>query len=167
MGPVSRLDACLSSENNSTDALGEMYGGSDRVVDSCLEEVVDALRRPGTLPHVLCIVRCWFADMAKLRTALQCMKQIPTLLVWGDRDCTISLSCAANLKRKLRGSKLIVLAGGHSVFQETPEECNRIMLDWLGRQLLSISRQRNLPRVASGIRRTRGTPAMRPLSPRN
>jgi hypothetical protein len=72
----------------------------------------DSLRSPGILPHVLCIICCWFADMAKLKTALRHVKQIPTLLVWGDRDCTISLSSALNLKRKLRASELIVLARG-------------------------------------------------------
>jgi pimeloyl-ACP methyl ester carboxylesterase len=148
-------------------ALGEMYGGSDRVVDSCLREVVNGLRSPGTLPHILRIIRCWFADMAKLNTALHRVKQIPTLLVWGDRDCTISLSSAANLKRKLRASELIVLAGGHSVFEETPEESNRIMLEWLGRHSSSTPRRRGPPRAASGAGRTRGTAAVRRLSPGN
>jgi 4,5:9,10-diseco-3-hydroxy-5,9,17-trioxoandrosta-1(10),2-diene-4-oate hydrolase len=149
-------------------ALGEMYGGSDRVVDSCLRDVVDGLRSPGTLPHVLCIIRCWFADMAKLKTALHRVKQIPTLLVWGDRDCTISLSSAANLKRKLRASELIVLpGGGHSVFEETPEESNRIMLEWLGRQTLSTPRLRDLPRASSVARKTRNAAATRRLSPEN
>lgn len=145
-------------------ALGEMYGGSDRIVDSCLREVVASLRSPGTLPHVLCIIRCWFADMAKLKTALHRMKQIPTLLVWGERDCTISLSSAANLKRKLRASELIVLAGGgHSVFEETPEESNRIMLEWIRRHSSSTPRRRDVPRTASGAR-IRGTGTLRGLS---
>jgi hypothetical protein len=101
-----------------------MYGGPDRVVDSCLREVVDGLRSPGTLPHVLCIIRCWFADMAKLKTALHRVKRTPTLLVWGDRDCTISLSSAVNLKRKLRASELIVLpSGGHSVRRSRTASC--------------------------------------------
>ncbi len=145
-------------------ALADMYGGSDRVVDSCLQEMVDVLRSPGTLPHVLCILRCWFADMGKLKTALCRVKRIPTLLVWGDRDCTVSMSSAIKLKRKLRGSELIVVpGGGHSVFEEKPEESNRIMLEWLGRH--STSRLRD--RAASGARRTRGTVAMRRLSPGN
>jgi pimeloyl-ACP methyl ester carboxylesterase len=149
-------------------ALGEIYGGPDRVVDRCLQEIVDCLRSPGTLRHVLCIIRCWFPEMAKLRTALHRVKRIPTLLVWGDRDCTVSLSSAIKLKRKLRASELIVLpGGGHSVFEETPEESNRIMLEWLGRRSLSTPRLRNLPRAASLTRRTRGTAAMRRLSPGN
>ena len=147
-------------------ALAELYGGADRVVDRCLQEVAEGLRNPGTLRHVLCIIRCWFAERAKLRSALRRVKQIPTLLVWGDRDCTVSLSSAAKLKRKLRGSELIVLpGGGHSVFEETPDESNRIMLEWLGRHSLSTPRLRGLLRTASVARRTRGTAGMRRLSP--
>jgi 4,5:9,10-diseco-3-hydroxy-5,9,17-trioxoandrosta-1(10),2-diene-4-oate hydrolase len=147
-------------------ALEGVYGGPGRVVDRCLQEVVVGLRSPGTLRHVLCIVRCWFAERAKLRSALRRVKRIPTLLVWGDRDCTVSLSSAVKLKRKLRGSELIVLpGGGHSVFEETPEESNRIVLEWLGRNPLSTPRLCGLPRAASDTRRTKGNAAMRRLSP--
>jgi 4,5:9,10-diseco-3-hydroxy-5,9,17-trioxoandrosta-1(10),2-diene-4-oate hydrolase len=130
-------------------ALGEMYGGSDQVADSSLHEIVEGLRSPCTLHHVLSVIHCWFAEMAKLRNALSRVKRIPTLLVWGDRDCTVSLSSAIKLKRKLRGAKLIVLpGGGHSVFEETPEVANRIMLEWLGRHSSSNPRLRKLPRTA-------------------
>ena len=147
-------------------ALGEMYGGTHRVVDRCLREIVEGLRCPGTLRHVLCVIRCWFAEMAKLKAALRRVKRIPTLLVWGDCDCTVSLSSAIKLNRRLRTSELIVVpGGGHTVFEETPEESNRIMLDWLGRDSMSTRRVRGLPRAASIARRTRGAAAMRRLSP--
>ena len=146
-------------------ALGEVYGGPDRIVDRCLQEVVDGLRSPGTLRHVLCTIRCWFAERVKLRYALRRVKRIPTLLVWGDRDCTVSLRSAIKLKRKLRGSELIVLSGGgHTVFEETPEESNRIVLDWLSRHPLSTSRLRDLPRPASVAGRTKSSAATRRLS---
>ena len=152
-------------------ALGELYGGRDRVVDSCLQEIADGLRSPNALRHVLCIVRCWFTERAKLKAALRRVKRIPTLLVWGDRDYTVSLSSGVKLKRRLHGSELIVVpGGGHSVFEETPEESNRIMVEWLGRHSSSTPRQceprlRELPRAASVARRSRSTGAMRRLSP--
>jgi 4,5:9,10-diseco-3-hydroxy-5,9,17-trioxoandrosta-1(10),2-diene-4-oate hydrolase len=146
-------------------ALGQIYGGRERVLDSCLQEIVDGLRSPGTLRHVLCTIRCWFAERAKLKMALRRVKRIPTLLVWGDLDCTVSLSSARQLKRKLRGSELIVLpGGGHAVFEEAPEESNRIVLEWLGRHPLSAPRLRKLPRAAYLPRRTRGAAALRNLS---
>jgi pimeloyl-ACP methyl ester carboxylesterase len=147
-------------------ALGQIYGGADRVVDSCLREVVDGLRRPGTLHHVLRIVRGWSAERAKLRTALRRVRRIPTLLVWGDQDCTVSLSSAVKLNRKLRGSELIVLPGrGHAAFEEAPEEANRIMLGWLDRLASSKLKPRDERRAASIAGRTRDTAAMRRFSP--
>jgi pimeloyl-ACP methyl ester carboxylesterase len=147
-------------------ALGAMYGGPERVVDRSLQEIVYSLRSPDTLCHVLRTIRCWFAERAKLRTALRRVQRIPTLLVWGDHDCTVSLKSAVKLHRKLHGSELIVLPGvGHSVFEEVPEESNRIMIDWLDRHSIPIPRLPDLPRASQVSRRTRGTAAMRRLSP--
>jgi pimeloyl-ACP methyl ester carboxylesterase len=119
-------------------AVGQMYGGPDRILDSCLQEIVDGLRCPGTLAHVLSIIHCWFAEMATLKAALRRVARIPTLLVWGDHDCTVSLASGIRLHHKLRASELFVLPGGHSVFEEAPEQSNRIMLEWLGRHLLPV-----------------------------
>ncbi len=132
-------------------ALGEVYGGSDRVLDSCLHEVVDGLRNRDTLHHVLCILRGWFTERSKLKAALGRVKRIPILLVWGERDCTVSLSSAIKLNRKLKGSELIVLpGGGHAVFEETPEQVNQIVLAWLGSHPLSHPRSRSTVRTVSG-----------------
>ena len=144
-------------------ALGEMYGGSDRVVDSCLQEIVDGLRNRYTLRHVLCILSSWFSERAKLKAALGRVKGIPALLVWGDRDCTVEPSSAIQLKRKLSGSELIVVpGGGHAVFEEMPEQANRIVLEWLSRHPLPAP-QRHMPQAVA--RRSRKTAALRSLSP--
>jgi pimeloyl-ACP methyl ester carboxylesterase len=147
-------------------ALGSMYGGPDRVLDRCLQEIVVGLRNPATLRHVLRVVRCWCAEMVKLEAAIRRVRRFPVLLVWGDLDCTVSLSSAMQLKRKLRASELIVLPGcGHSVFEENPEESNRIMLEWLGRDALSASHLRIAQRAPSVAKRTSRSAAMRHLSP--
>jgi 4,5:9,10-diseco-3-hydroxy-5,9,17-trioxoandrosta-1(10),2-diene-4-oate hydrolase len=146
-------------------ALGPMYGSPDRVVDRCLKEIVAGLRNPDTLRYVLRIIRCWCAEMVKLEAAIRRVKRLPILLVWGDRDCTVSLGSAIQLKRKLRASELIVLPGyGHSVFEENPEESNRIMLEWLGRDSLSTPRLSNAQRALSVDIRINRTAATRRLS---
>ncbi|HMG85143.1 MAG TPA: alpha/beta hydrolase [Terracidiphilus sp.] len=147
-------------------ALGSMYGGPDRVLDRCLQEIVVSLRNPATLRHVLCIIRCWCAEMVKLEGAIRRLKRFPILLVWGDCDCTVSLSSAIQLRRKLRASKLIVLPGcGHGVFEENPDESNRIMLEWLGRDSLPTRRRSTAQRAPSVAIRVSRTTATRRLSP--
>lgn len=145
-------------------ALGGMYGGADRVPDRCLREITAGLRSSATLRHVLRVIRCWCAEMVKLEAALRRVRRIPTLLIWGDRDCTVSPSSAIHLKRRLRASELVIVpGGGHSVFLETAELSNRIMLEWLGRHP-STPPLRDLPRAASVARRTIPLTPSRPLS---
>ncbi len=139
-------------------ALGKMHGGPDRVIDKCLQDYNEVLRNSGSVHHVLSILRCWFAERARLRRALSRVAQIPTLLVWGDGDCTMSLSSGIRLHRRLRASELVVVPDrGHSVFEEAPEEANRIMLEWLGRHPLPATLPAPLPAApaASTPRRRR------------
>ncbi len=116
-------------------ALARMYGDPARIAEGYLERHTDGLRIPGTMQHILAIVDCWFADMAKLEATLLRIAQVPTLLVWGDRDPAVDPASAAPLHSILRQSELrIVPTGGHILFEELPEESNRIMLDWLRRR---------------------------------
>jgi alpha-beta hydrolase superfamily lysophospholipase len=118
----------------------------------------------------MAIVRGWFADMAQLEKALSRVPEVPTLLVWGDRDRAVSLDSGWQLKQRLRGSEMVVVPGaGHVVFEEMPEEANRIMVDWLLRGSAATSRaiaparhQRKAPRAG----RTTAAVATRRLSPR-
>jgi pimeloyl-ACP methyl ester carboxylesterase len=117
-------------------ALADIHGGPDRILDSCLQEYVEVLRNSGSLNRVLAIIRGWFGEMARLKRALPRLvrAQIPTLLVWGDSDFSVSLTSGIRLHRKLPASELVVVpGGGHSVFEVNPEASNRIMLDWLSR----------------------------------
>jgi len=118
-------------------ALGKLYGGPDRVVDNCLQQYTQVLRDASSVQHVISILRHWFADRGRLRRALRRLARVPTLLVWGDADYTMSLKSGLRLHRRLRASEMVVLPGqGHSVFEDAPEEANRIMLDWLARHPL-------------------------------
>jgi pimeloyl-ACP methyl ester carboxylesterase len=119
--------------------LGRMYGDPSRIVDGSLEGYMEGMRVPGTLPHILAIVRGWFRDIAALKTALPRVTA-PTLLIWGDKDRAVDPASAVELQRRLRQCELqVVRGGGHIVFEELPEEANRLMLDWLLRDLASNS----------------------------
>ncbi len=82
-------------------ALGRMYGDRSRVTLDALEGYTEGLTIPGTVDHVLGIVRRWSADMKILRSALSGLVEKPTLLIWGDRDRAVSLDSARVLQHKL------------------------------------------------------------------
>lgn len=139
-------------------ALSKLYDGSKSRLDRCLSEMVACLRSPGTLRHVLCILRCWFAEMAKLGFAIRRIRRTPILFVWGDSDVTVSLRSGVKLHRKLRASELKVVRGaGHSVFEEMPAESNEIVLEWLARHPISpdpaAHRRRQTAVRAANVRR--------------
>jgi pimeloyl-ACP methyl ester carboxylesterase len=118
-------------------ALSRMYGNPARVTREALDGYTAGLRIPGTIDHVLSIVRGWSTDMKKLRECLVFLSEKPVLLVWGDRDRAVGLASATKLKKKLRRSNLIILPGvGHIPFEEMPEACNHVMKDWLSAPLV-------------------------------
>lgn len=146
-------------------ALGPMYGGTDRVDDRCLQEIVAGLRNPAVLRHVLCVIHSWYNEMIKLKAAIRRAKRTPILLVWGAQDHTVSLGSGIKLNRKLRASQLIVIPGcGHAVFEENPEDANRLMLEWLGRDFQPPPRQRKLQRSSSVAARPNRTAPVQYLS---
>jgi 4,5:9,10-diseco-3-hydroxy-5,9,17-trioxoandrosta-1(10),2-diene-4-oate hydrolase len=113
-------------------ALSRMYGDPSRVTDDALEGYTTGLHVPGTIDHVLQIIRRWSADMGLLRSVLSKLAGKPTLLIWGDRDRAVGLSSGRQLQRILPLSSLIVIPGaGHIPFEEQPDVCNRAMRDWL------------------------------------
>jgi pimeloyl-ACP methyl ester carboxylesterase len=115
-------------------ALRRMYGDPKRATYDVLENYTEGLRVPGTMLHVLEIVRGWFTEMEKLAAALPCVSGTPVLLLWGDRDGAVDPASAVELQRILPQAELRLVHGaGHVVFEEMPDEANRIMLDWLRR----------------------------------
>ncbi len=114
--------------------LGRMYGNPKRVVVETLDGYVAGGRIPGTIDHVLGIVRGWHTEMAALKAVLPAIAHLPTLLIWGDRDRAVSVASGLRLHRDLPGSELMVVpGGGHLIFQEMPEETNQAMRAWLAR----------------------------------
>jgi pimeloyl-ACP methyl ester carboxylesterase len=121
-------------------ALGRMYGDPARIVDGSLEGYTLGGRVPGTIDHVLAIVRGWYADMYALKAALPLIAGVPTLLVWGDRDRAVSLASGVKLHGELPQSELVVVSGaGHVPFEEMPEAVDCIMHEWLIRRQASAA----------------------------
>jgi 4,5:9,10-diseco-3-hydroxy-5,9,17-trioxoandrosta-1(10),2-diene-4-oate hydrolase len=132
---LARLIPVLPTVMKAT-ALGRMYGDPSRVTMEALEGYTAGLSTPGTVEHVLQIVRRWHLDMSLLRSALPRLESQPTLLVWGDRDRAVGLESGRRLQQVLTQSKLIVIPGaGHIPFEEMPDVCNQVMREWLAAEV--------------------------------
>jgi len=115
-------------------ALGRMYGDPSRLRDSSLGKYMDSLRVPGTIPYVLSMLQIWFADMEKLKMTLGCVRQIPALLIWGDRDRAVSIASAPEVCSCFDHVELVELPGtGHVPYEECPETFTRVVNSFLVR----------------------------------
>jgi 4,5:9,10-diseco-3-hydroxy-5,9,17-trioxoandrosta-1(10),2-diene-4-oate hydrolase len=115
-------------------ALGRMYGDPHQLRDGSLGKYIGSLRVPGTVNYVLSILGTWFADMTKLKTDLEHVRQFPTLLLWGDRDRAVSIESGQELRRCFDRVEFQVLPGaGHLPYEECPETLSRFVNSFLTR----------------------------------
>jgi pimeloyl-ACP methyl ester carboxylesterase len=114
-------------------AVERMYGDPRRVPAGTLEGYSSLAMRPGKVHSVLNSLRNWENDVNALSNAIPRIT-VPSLLIWGTRDGAVDLRSAEHLRRALPASELKLIEGaGHLPFEETPEEFNRLVLDFLAR----------------------------------
>ncbi len=102
-------------------ALGRMYGNSKLVRHEVLDRYMSSLRVPGTVQHVLGILDHWFEDMRELATAIEALRELPVLLLWGTRDRAVSLDSGRRLNERLSQAEMVILPGvGHLPYEEAP-----------------------------------------------
>jgi pimeloyl-ACP methyl ester carboxylesterase len=58
----------------------------------------------------------------------------PALVLWGEHDRVVPLSTGLELAEQIPNAQLaIIRSAGHLAHEEQPEECNRLLLEFLGR----------------------------------
>ncbi len=112
--------------------LRRMYGDASRIPPGTLEGYSAAITIPGTIEHVLRIVRRWNSDLDQLRRTIPAIAGVPTLLLWGTRDTLVLPTSAASLQAQFRRAELVLFDGaGHLPYEELPQAFNRAVLDFL------------------------------------
>lgn len=113
-------------------ALGRMYGDSHQITPETLAGYRKPLRLPRSIDYGLAIVKTWTDDISQLQTSVELIRELPVLLVWGDRDRLVPISSGHELKHRLKGAEMVVMEGvGHLPYEENPDEFNRILLRFL------------------------------------
>jgi len=115
-------------------AVERMYGDPRRVPAGTIEGYSSLAMRPGKVHSVLSTLRNWEDDVNALSQAIPRIT-VPSLLIWGTRDGAVDLRSAEQLRRALPASELRIIGGaGHLPFEETPDEFNRLVLDFVERK---------------------------------
>lgn len=112
-------------------ALARMYGDPRRLAAETVEGYRSQIMRPGRVNNILNTLNSWEKDLDALRAAIPKIK-VRSLLLWGTRDGAVDVRSAEPLKRALADCQLRVIEdAGHLPFEETPDEFNRLVLDFI------------------------------------
>ena len=114
-------------------ALARMYGDPRRLPAGTVEGYRSQVMRPGRIDNILNTLRCWERDVNTLCAVIPKIKA-RSLLIWGTRDGAVDVRSAEPLRHALPQCQLKLIEGaGHLSFEETPEEFNRLVLDFIDR----------------------------------
>lgn len=109
-----------------------LYARRSMIPADSLEGYQAPLATPGFYEHGLNIVRTWTADLQELQALLPKLKDLPTLLVWGDEDPAVYVSSMEPLAQNFANVKKIVFRGvGHLPYEECPQQFNQAVIDFL------------------------------------
>ncbi|MDE1161822.1 MAG: alpha/beta hydrolase [Acidobacteriaceae bacterium] len=113
----------------------------------------DNLRTPGTIRHLLRLLRSWHQDMKGLQRSLSGGVRQPTLILWGDSDRAVPHTSAAPLRKHFASSQLRILPGiGHRPAEECPESIAQHLSAFLDRlPTLDLDYSPNVPASHSRI----------------
>ncbi|QMV17466.1 alpha/beta fold hydrolase [Granulicella sp. 5B5] len=105
-----------------------------------LQPYRENLRTPGTIAHLLKLLRTWNDDMASLGRLLRKPLSTPTLVLWGSADRAVPVYTARELCARLKQPQFHVLEGiGHRPAEETPA----LVAELVQQLVLSASTARN------------------------
>ena len=113
----------------------QLWPGCMAIPSACplerLQDTVSQIMRPGRVNNILNTLRSWEKDVHALRVAIPQIK-VRSLLIWGTRDSAVDVRSAEPLKQALPQCQLKIIEGaGHLPFEETPDEFNRLVLDFI------------------------------------
>ncbi len=119
-------------------ALRRMAGPRNSDTLSKLKPYRDNLRTPGTISHLLRLLRTWHADMAELRKLLRKPVSVATLMLWGDADRAVPVESAQELRAHIERTEMVVFPGvGHRPAEERAEMSAEIVGQWMQRAELT------------------------------
>jgi pimeloyl-ACP methyl ester carboxylesterase len=117
-------------------ALARMYGDPGQMPPGTVEGYRSQIMRPGRVNNILNTLRSWEKDVNTLRAEIPKIKA-RSLLIWGTRDGAVDVRSAEALKQALPQCQLKIIEGaGHLPFEETPEEFNRLVLDFIDQDFI-------------------------------
>jgi pimeloyl-ACP methyl ester carboxylesterase len=112
--------------------LRRLYADRSRILPGTLAGYSAPLRSPGAFRYWLDVMSTWNRDLEDLQSLISRIRDIPTLLLWGDKDRAVDPASADALRRQLRHCRIEIFENvGHLPYEEVPERFNRSVMEFL------------------------------------
>jgi pimeloyl-ACP methyl ester carboxylesterase len=103
--------------------LFRLYGKYSAMKDGTIPGYSKPMGDPRSLRYLLRVARRWNEDFGELEREVGRMRNVPVLLVWGEKDAVVPLASVAELQKHLAHSQLkVIKEAGHLPYEEAPEE---------------------------------------------
>jgi pimeloyl-ACP methyl ester carboxylesterase len=113
-------------------ALWRLYGNPANIPPGTLEGYAAPAVRPGFFEYGLKIAANWSEGLRDLSAAIPTISHYRTQLIWGARDRAVFVRSAEPLRRQFRDCELQIFPkAGHLPYEETPDQFNRVLIDFL------------------------------------
>jgi pimeloyl-ACP methyl ester carboxylesterase len=117
--------------------IGRMYAVPSRVRGGTVKEYAAAVRISGTIAPLVKLMQCWDRNFQELAGMMPKIANIPTLLVWGEKDFVVPIQTMPDLARSFKQCSIAQIEdAGHLPYEELPEEFNRAVLGFCSQLLL-------------------------------
>ena len=107
---------------------------NDRLITDMVVERQYRISRLAGTARVMASTICYADEVARYADVLEALFK-PTLIIWGEQDEVFPVAVGKQLHASIRDSELVVITGsGHMPMWEKPDETNRAILEFLGRE---------------------------------
>jgi pimeloyl-ACP methyl ester carboxylesterase len=121
--------------------LARLYGDPARIPPGTLEGYVAPTRLPRSFEYALSIASHWTEDLEELKSVVPMLADIPTLLMWGEKDRAVYIQSAEKLGSFFKKSELVTFPGvGHLAYEEVPDQFNGGLVEFLTKPVSSVGR---------------------------
>ena len=111
---------------------GRLFYDRKNIPSESLEGYSAPLEIPDFFEHALSIVQTWTQDLQELEAILPKLRQIPTLLMWGNKDTAVYVSSMEPLAAHFANVRKVIFPDvGHLPYEECPEDFNRELIEFL------------------------------------
>jgi pimeloyl-ACP methyl ester carboxylesterase len=94
------------------------------------------LEPAGSFEHLWNIARSWMNDLQRVESVLPLVERVPAMFLWGERDRAVAYSSMSELHRRWKNSVEYTMRQiGHMPYEEVPQDFNRVVLDFLLRDI--------------------------------